>query len=83
MNKPTRYHKVISCSGMTDPDMPSLAKCPFYDDEYGLCALTGDYIESAMIVPDDCILRGFDVEVYTEVLSQQELELDVSNVKRD
>lgn len=74
--KSSRSYKVFSCSGMTDPDLPSQDKCPFYATNcWNYCALSDQDIENGMIVPEDCLLRKFNIEVSTEVLNQTELEL--------
>jgi hypothetical protein len=73
--KSSRYYKVVSCSGITDPDLSSQGKCPFYSEHNYDCALSGDGIEDDCVVPDDCLLRQFNIEVETDVLNQAELEL--------
>ena len=74
--KLSRYHKVVSCSGITDPDLPDQNKCPFYSENNYDCCLSGDNVENDMIVPEDCLLRKFDIEVVTEVLNQQEMDYE-------
>ena len=73
--KHSRHYKVISCSGITDPDLSDQDKCPFYAENNLDCALSGDGIEDDLIVPVDCLLRRLNIEVETDVLNQAELEI--------
>jgi hypothetical protein len=72
----SRSFDVVTCSGITDPDLPSLDKCPFYAEDYNICAITGWNIEDATNVPDSCYLRTFNIEVSTGVLNQTEMALE-------
>lgn len=76
----SRSYKVVSCSGITDPDLPGKEKCPFYDGEF-ICVLDGHIIENPLtipitVIPEDCLLRRFNIAVETDVLSQPELPMD-------
>ena len=84
MDKMTKYHKVVSCSGITDPDLPGQDKCPFYNEFFVECSLDKDVFDNPIsipitVIPEDCLLRRFNIEVETEVLNQTKLEF--SNVK--
>ena len=67
---------VVSCSGITDPDLPGQGKCPFYSGHCE-CNLDGHIIENPysipiMVIPESCMLRKFNISVKTDVLNQLE-----------
>lgn len=69
MPKPSRYHKVVNCSGVVDPGAEPLrkAKCPFYDEDNEYCSLMERFDNTeGLELPDDCLLRKYDIAVYIE-----------------
>ena len=82
--KEIKSFRVVSCSGITDIDLPTLPKCPFYNEFFVECSLDKDVFGSAIsipitTIPDDCLLRKFNISVETDLLNQAEMELE--NVK--
>jgi hypothetical protein len=64
MGKKKRNYKVVSCSGITDSDLPA-PRCPFFCEDieiWDICALLDCEIRYK-VVPEDCPLRKFHIEV--------------------
>lgn len=80
MAKPKERIKVVSCSGIVDPDLPALPKCPFFNPRFDECSLDDDIYDNPVqipitVIPANCKLRFFDIEVYTEELNQTEIKI--------
>jgi hypothetical protein len=78
--KTLRRYKVVSCSGIIDTDLPTLPKCPFYNEFFVECSLDKDVFDNPVsipiiTIPVNCLLRKFNIEVFTDVLNQAEMEL--------
>lgn len=62
--KPSQYHKVkFNCAGIApDYDQSNEPKCPFFCESDDCCALLNRMVD-ALIMPDDCPLRKFEITV--------------------